>query len=61
MPSSSDLYFTSEDASRDARELGADCQILESDFGHIAGGPGRLRAETREIFGAVERLLAKIR
>ncbi|MEZ5571003.1 MAG: alpha/beta fold hydrolase [Halioglobus sp.] len=59
MPSSSDLYFTAADARDDAQALGADCLILESDFGHIAGGPGRLPAETRKIFKAVECLLAK--
>lgn len=59
MPSSSDLYFMAEDARRDAEALGIDCQILESDFGHIAGGPGRLPAETRVIYRAVESLLAK--
>lgn len=59
MPSSSDLYFTADDACHDARELGVDYQILESDFGHIAGGPGRLPAETKVIFAAVEELLAR--
>jgi len=61
MPSSTDLYFTADDAARDARALGADCRILQSDFGHVAGGPGRLPAETRAIFSAVESLLAKTR
>jgi homoserine O-acetyltransferase len=59
MPASSDLYFTAGDAARDARDLGADCQILDSHFGHIAGGPGRLPPETRTIFTAVQTLLAK--
>lgn len=59
MPSSSDLYFTAVDARQDANDLGLDCQILESDFGHIAGGPGRLPAETQMIFNAAANLLAK--
>lgn len=59
MPSSSDLYFTADDACHDARELGVDYQIMDSDFGHIAGGPGRLPGETRMIFAAVEELLAR--
>jgi homoserine O-acetyltransferase len=59
MPSSSDLYFTAADARQDANDLGLDCQILESDFGHIAGGPGRLPAETQIIFNAAANLLAK--
>ena len=59
MPSSSDLYFTAADARQDANDLGLNCQILESDFGHIAGGPGRLPAETQVIFNAAENLLAQ--
>jgi homoserine O-acetyltransferase len=59
MPSSSDLYFTAADARQDANDLGLDCQILQSDFGHIAGGPGRLPAETQIIFNAAANLLAK--
>jgi homoserine O-acetyltransferase len=59
MPSSSDLYFTVADATRDAQALGIDCHILESDFGHIAGGPGRLPAETQAIFQAMRSLMAK--
>ena len=59
MPSSSDLYFTAADARQDANDLGVNCQILESDFGHIAGGPGRLPAETQVIFNAAENLLAQ--
>lgn len=58
MPSSTDLYFTAEDAARDAEILGLECQTLQSDFGHVAGGPGRLPAETRKIFSAVRQLLA---
>jgi homoserine O-acetyltransferase len=59
MPSSSDLYFTAADARLDANDLGIEYQELESDFGHIAGGPGRLPKETQVIFRAVEKLLAK--
>ena len=59
MPSSTDLYFTAVDAGNDARTLGVECQVLESDFGHIAGGPGRLPAATQTIFAAVASLLKK--
>jgi homoserine O-acetyltransferase len=59
MPSRSDLYFTLEDARQDASDLRIDYQILESDFGHIAGGPGRLPIETQIIFTAVRELLEK--
>lgn len=59
MPCSSDLYFTATDACRDATDLGIDCQVLESDFGHIAGGPGRLPVETRTIYRAAQSLLSQ--
>ncbi|MCR9185724.1 MAG: alpha/beta fold hydrolase [Halieaceae bacterium] len=58
MPSSSDLYFTAEDAMRDAASLGMECRVIASRFGHVAGGPGRLPEETRCIFAAVSELLA---
>jgi len=58
MPSSTDLYFTAEDAARDAATLGLECRPLVSDFGHVAGGPGRLAEETRHIFAAARELLA---
>jgi homoserine O-acetyltransferase len=59
MPSSTDLYFTAADAAYDAQTLEVECRVLESDFGHVAGGPGRLPAETETIFAAVASLLAK--
>ena len=58
MPSSTDLYFTAEDATRDAASLGMECRVIESRFGHVAGGPGRLPEETRCIFAAASELLA---
>ena len=57
MPSSSDLYFTAEDVALDAEALGAECVVIESDFCHIAGGPGRLTAESQLIFQHMARLL----
>ena len=57
MPSSSDLYFTEADAVEDAAALGAQVKILESEFGHVAGGPGRLVAETETVFRTMEKLL----
>jgi len=57
MPSSTDLYFTEADARIDAEILGAQLIVLNSDYGHIAGGPGRLPNETNAIFAAVESLL----
>ncbi|MCG7198367.1 alpha/beta fold hydrolase [Marinobacter pelagius] len=42
LPGSTDLYFTEADAWNDARAMpGARCEPLVSDFGHVAGGPGR--------------------
>ncbi len=57
MPSDTDLYFTEADARIDAKRLGAHLKVLRSDYGHIAGGPGRLPVETHAIFNAVESLL----
>ncbi len=58
MPSTTDLYFTAEDAARDAAGIsGARCLPLVSDFGHCAGGPGREPASMRTIFAAMTELL----
>ena len=57
MPSKTDLYFTESDVRIDAELLGAQFILLDSDYGHIAGGPGRLPDETKMIFSAVESLL----
>lgn len=57
MPSNSDLYFTHEDAKADAEALNAQYTLLDSPFGHIAGGPGRLADETKVIFQAMTKLL----
>lgn len=53
LPSRTDLYFTEADARSDAQTLGAEFQVIDSDFGHIAGGPGRLEPETQQIFRVV--------
>jgi homoserine O-acetyltransferase len=59
MPCSTDLYFTEADARRDARALGLACRPLVSDFGHVAGGPGRLPGASRAIYDVVKTLLAE--
>ena len=60
MPGSTDLYFTQTDAEADAALMpGARCQPLISDYGHIAGGPGRDPASHREILAAARALLAR--
>jgi len=58
MPSSTDLYFTAEDAVQDAAGIpNAECRPLISDFGHVAGGPGREPASMRAVFAAMSELL----
>lgn len=59
LPSRTDLYFTEADARSDAQSLGAEFQVIDSDFGHIAGGPGRLKSETQQIFRAVRDALCR--
>ncbi|KPQ03024.1 alpha/beta fold hydrolase [Marinobacter sp. HL-58] len=58
MPSTTDLYFTAEDAAEDARGMpGASLDALTSEWGHIAGGAGRERQSHREILAAAGSLL----
>jgi len=58
MPGSTDLYFTTEDASADARLMpGARIEILDSDLGHTAGGAGRDPETHRQILDAARTLL----
>ncbi|PXX93536.1 homoserine acetyltransferase [Marinobacter vulgaris] len=59
MPGSTDLYFTAEDARQDAHKMpGATLDVLPSDWGHIAGGPGRERHSHQKIMLAARSLLA---
>ncbi len=58
MPGSSDLYFTVEDARHEASLIeGARVQVLQSDWGHCAGGPGRDLQAMAQIFAGMEGLL----
>ena len=60
IPSSSDLYFTSEDAMQDARQMpGATPEPLDSIWGHIAGGAGRERQSHQKILAAAQALLSE--
>lgn len=60
MPSTTDLYFTAEDAQRDARQMpGATLEALPSEWGHIAGGAGRERQSHQQILAAAHSLLSK--
>ncbi|TYC57294.1 alpha/beta fold hydrolase [Marinobacter sp. BW6] len=59
MPSSTDLYFTAEDAARDAGRMpGAAFEPLPSNWGHIAGGAGREPESHAQILAAARSLLA---
>ncbi|WP_165855550.1 alpha/beta fold hydrolase [Marinobacter sp. JSM 1782161] len=59
LPCRSDLYFTEDDARREAALMpGAHVQVLDSDWGHIAGGPGRNPAVMRIVFDAVRAVLS---
>ena len=59
MPSSSDLYFTVEDARHEASLMpNAELRVLESDWGHCAGGPGRSPQAMAQVFAAMHDLLA---
>jgi len=58
MPGTTDLYFTEEDARQDTAGMpGATCEPLVSDYGHIAGGPGRDPESHTRILAAAGRLL----
>lgn len=60
MPSSTDLYFTAEDAATDSRGMaGAQLEILPSEWGHIAGGPGREPGIQEQILEAARTLLQR--
>jgi len=59
MPGSSDLYFTVEDARYEASLMPcAQVRVLDSDWGHCAGGPGRNPLAMAQVFAAMAELLA---
>jgi homoserine O-acetyltransferase len=59
MPSSTDLYFTVEDARYEASLMpSAELRVLVSDWGHCAGGPGRSPPAMDQVFAAMRDLLA---
>ncbi|WP_412536566.1 alpha/beta fold hydrolase [Marinobacter sp. MIT932201] len=58
MPSTTDLYFTEEDAREDGSRMpGATAEPLNSDWGHIAGGAGRDADSHARILAAARNLL----
>jgi homoserine O-acetyltransferase/O-succinyltransferase len=60
MPSTTDQYFLAEEAAQDARSIpGADFRLLESDWGHCAGGPGREPEAMVQLWQGLRALLAR--
>jgi homoserine O-acetyltransferase len=58
MPSCSDLYFTVDQAREECGQMpGATLSVLESDWGHVAGGPGRHEGMMAKIWSAADDLL----
>jgi homoserine O-acetyltransferase len=59
MPCSTDLCFPPEDSRTEVQLLPrAELRILESKFGHFAGGPGRMPRETAFVEAAILDLLS---
>jgi homoserine O-acetyltransferase len=59
MPVSTDLYFPPEDSRREAAQMRhAELRVIESDWGHVAGGPDRNAQATASIERAIRDLLA---
>jgi homoserine O-acetyltransferase len=60
MPASTDLYFPPEDSAHEVAGLrNAELRVIESDFGHIAGGPDRVPEATAFIERALRDLLER--
>ena len=59
MPSRTDLYFPPEDSAVEVRHMpNAELRVIESVWGHCAGGPGREASAMTQLQAAVEDLLA---
>jgi homoserine O-acetyltransferase len=58
MPCATDLYFTPEDNAIEVAQMPqADLRVIDSVWGHYAGGPGRNPEATAMIEGAIAELL----
>ncbi len=58
MPCRSDLYFPPEDSEREVAAMpDAELRVIESHWGHCAGGPGRNAADMAVIAAAARELL----
>jgi homoserine O-acetyltransferase len=59
MPSSTDAYFSAEDSRLEVAELRrGELRVLESKFGHVAGGPDRVAEDTACVEQAIRDLLS---
>jgi homoserine O-acetyltransferase len=59
MPSSTDLYFPAEDSRLEVAHLRrGELRVLDSNFGHIAGGPDRIPEDSAWVDAALRDLLA---
>jgi homoserine O-acetyltransferase len=62
MPGSTDLYFPVEDSRREVQELSnGELRVVESSWGHVAGGPDRNVDASARIDAAIRELLASVR
>jgi homoserine O-acetyltransferase len=60
MPSTTDFYFTEQDAAWEAAHIpNSQCVPLQSDWGHCAGAPGRNPIDTAHILAACATLLER--
>jgi homoserine O-acetyltransferase len=58
MPAAQDLYFHPDDSKLEvARIAGAELRIIESSWGHVAGGPDRNPRASAQIDAAIRELL----
>jgi homoserine O-acetyltransferase/O-succinyltransferase len=59
MPCRTDLYFPPEDSQLEVPHLAhGELRVLESSFGHVAGGPNRVAEDTAFVEAAIRELLA---
>ncbi len=59
MPASTDLYFPPEDSALEVAHLRrGELRVLSSEWGHVAGGPGRNPPDTAFVEAAIVELLS---
>ncbi len=60
MPCRTDLYFPPDDSRLEVEHLRhGELRVLESKFGHVAGGPNRIPEDTAFVESAIRELLVK--